>query len=556
MTMVQEKSFHQRKGFARSVLELGTVFLVSYLLLFAGMARRPGMYDEGIALTAAMRVEAGQVPHRDFYFIYGPAEIYVLAGLFKVFGQSLLVERLLDLTLKALIVTAAYYAASRYSSRWMAAYISIVVGLWLFGLSVFGYATTPISFLNIAGSLTILGIFAGQVSKQKLMAAGAISGAAALFRYDTGIALLGIHTLSMAVAVVLRWQGSGNRLRVFISIFLPYLLGFALVTMPAAIYYGSVAPFSALVHDVILFPAKYYHNARHLPFPGLTLKSLENIGIYLPIAVVVTSVYALIKLRKRANTRIVPWPEWYGFLVTFTCLLAVMYLKGLIRASNLQMYLAIVPSLLVLAMLLQLQAEFSRPLRFFLISLLGLSLLPAAWSALHEVRQDQIWHYSVAQKLLPVFHDAPSVEQASWCALKNPLTRGFCFLPEDNRMQAIRFIASHTTPGQTLYSGLIHHDKVFANDNLVYFATQRMPATHWSHFDPDLQNRYDIQMQMTQELQQSAPPYILLDGEFDLVDEPNDSSKSSGVTLLDNYIREHYQPDQTFGTMSVWKRRG
>ena len=67
------------------------VFGLSFLLLFVGMYRRAGVYDEGLALTAAMRVAAGQIPHRDFYANYGPAEFYILAGLFKVFGQSLLI---------------------------------------------------------------------------------------------------------------------------------------------------------------------------------------------------------------------------------------------------------------------------------------------------------------------------------------------------------------------------------------------------------------------------------------------------------------------------------
>jgi hypothetical protein len=37
--------------------------------------------------------------------------------------------------------------------------------------------------------------------------------------------------------------------------------------------------------------------------------------------------------------------------------------------------------------------------------------------------------------------------------------------------------------------------------------------------------------------------------------EPNDSAKSSGVTLLDDYIYNKYQPSETFGTMSIWQRR-
>jgi hypothetical protein len=60
---------------------------------------------------------------------------------------------------------------------------------------------------------------------------------------------------------------------------------------------------------------------------------------------------------------------------------------------------------------------------------------------------------------------------------------------------------------------------------------------------------------MVHELEQNPPPYIVLDSEFDLVREPNDSSVSSGVTLLDNYIHDKYQHNETFGTLSIWRRR-
>jgi hypothetical protein len=255
-----------------SLVQLVVVFLVSYLLLFCGMSRRPGMYDEGIVLTGAMRVAAGQIPHRDFYFIYGPAEIYILAGLFKVFGPSLLVERLFDLLIKALLVTSVYGIAASYCRRSIAVFVSIVTVLWLFGMSEFGLAVTPVSLFNVVGSALLLPVFAGRVSTRRMLAVGAISGAASLFRYDTGIALLGIHLCAIAVAVVLRSNGTANRLRTFASTFWPYLLAFALLTVMPALYYFSVAPAAPLFHDIILFPGKYYARARNLPFPPLSVR--------------------------------------------------------------------------------------------------------------------------------------------------------------------------------------------------------------------------------------------------------------------------------------------
>jgi hypothetical protein len=210
--------------------QLVLVFLVAYLLLFCGMSRRPGMYDEGIVLTGAMRVAAGQIPHRDFYFIYGPAEIYTLAGLFKAFGPSLLVERLFDLLIKALLVTSVYGIVASYCRRSIAVFVSIITVLWLFGMSEFGLAITPVSLFNVVGSALLLPVFAGRVSTRRMLAAGAVSGASSLFRYDTGIALLGIHACVIAIAVYLRSNGTANRLRTFASTFWPYLLSFCLFT--------------------------------------------------------------------------------------------------------------------------------------------------------------------------------------------------------------------------------------------------------------------------------------------------------------------------------------
>jgi hypothetical protein len=184
-----------------------------------------------------------------------------------------------------------------------------------------------------------------------------------------------------------------------------------------------------------------------------------------------------------------------------------------------------------------------------------LSFVAAAWSSLHEMSMEHAEHLSVAEWALSSATNSQPGTSVAWCQFASPLTRGFCFLPEDDRIRAIEFISSHTVPGQSLYSGLKHHDRIFANDNLIYFATQCLPATHWSHLDPGLQTSYETQTQMITELERNAPPYIVLDSEFDLTQEPNDSAKSSGVTLLDDYIRDRYQPAETFGIMSI-RRRG
>src|SRR3982751_2105836 len=87
-----------------------------WLLLFAGGALvsaftiRQGIdpFDEGLVLAAARRVSGGEGPYAEFTWAYGPAQPYLLAGLFKVFGLSLLQWRVLRVLADAGVALVVY----------------------------------------------------------------------------------------------------------------------------------------------------------------------------------------------------------------------------------------------------------------------------------------------------------------------------------------------------------------------------------------------------------------------------------------------------------------
>jgi hypothetical protein len=550
----------QGKSSRRTLIQAAFVFLLASLILFFGMPLRPNIYDEGIVLTASMRVAAGQIPHRDFYAIYGPAQFYILAGLFKLFGQSILVERFLDLFFRALLVVSVYTVASSYVRRSVAAYTSIVALAWLLGLyfASASSAVIPVSVFNLISTALIIPVFTRTIATRRIFGAGAIAGIATLFRYDTGIALLAIHACIIAIGICIRFKS--GRMRAFLSAFWPYLPGFALVTLPPALYYLSVAPLHPLIHDIILFPSRYYHRARNLPFPAITLDDLDNLAVYLPIAVVGISLYVVVAncLRMRdsnasAQSKLERQRQC-GFLVAFGLLALAMYFKGIVRISVIQMYLTIIPSLLLAAALFQQRFTFRRPIQISIMLVACLTVLSPAWRLLQEMRDMREQHTSLPESVWSAARRTTSSIRTTWCRTTNSATRDLCFLPEDNRIQTVEFIDSHTSQDQKIFVGVTHHDRIFANDNLIYFASHRLPATRWSHFDPDLQNRYDIQAQIVQELEANVPPYVVLDSGFDRVREPNDSSRSSGVTLLDEYLHKNYQYTQSFGQLSIWQR--
>lgn len=564
------------KPASRSLLLYALILAASFLLLFLGQDRLVGVYDEGLVLTDAMRVMAGQVPHRDFYLIYGPLQSYLVAALFELFGPSVLVARLFDVAIKSCLVLSAYLITATYCRRSIAAAAALLFLLWFFAINAYGMIVTPIALLLLWATMLVLPVpLRPRPTPLQASLAGALAALTALFRYELGLALVAVHCCAVLLIASRRNPRLRSSLRSAASTLRPYLLGFLAVLLPSTLAYLSVAPFQPFLYDTVLFPGKYYWTTRNLPFPSVHLKTLENLAVYLPLLVVALCLVAILRFRRAdptdtglsgnsaasADSEDPLSPEdspargdWVDFLIAFGLLATVMYLKGLVRISFLHISLALFPSILLVAVLFDRRSALRPLLRAPVLLAAGLAVLTPVWASLHELKTLHASRSSVLLRLLSPSSPNPPPPQTEWCALPNPLTVGLCFLPDPDHMRAIDFLRSHTTRADSLFVGVPHHDRIFISDSLTYFAAERLPATRWAHFDPGLQNRPDIQAEIIRELDARAPPYIALDAEFEAVHEPNDSSRSTGVHLLDLYLRRNYELTQTFGEMSIWRR--
>lgn len=74
---------------------LAVLFVAGFAISAFTILRDVDPFDEGLMLQAAARITHGQVPYRDFLWSYGPGQPYLLAGLIKLFGASLLDWRIL-----------------------------------------------------------------------------------------------------------------------------------------------------------------------------------------------------------------------------------------------------------------------------------------------------------------------------------------------------------------------------------------------------------------------------------------------------------------------------
>lgn len=550
-----------RRSLRGWLLPFSLVFAASFVALFFGMSLRPNFYDEGLILTGAVRVLHGQIPYRDFYANYGPAQFYILAALFRVFGESVLVERLFDLLLKATLVASVYRLLQERCGRAVTLWACVGLLLWLFAL--YGLSGTPIiavALLSLLATARLLPVWEGDLLWRGMMLCGAYAGLCALFRPDMGLALMTFHACFVAIAIVRRSGRGRDGIRTFVDLFWPYPLGFFLITLPAAAYYLVRAPLGAFLHDLVIYPARHYHSGRNLPFPGIRLKTLDNLIIYLLLLIIAFAWYAAVReLREGKEDEVArarpKAASATAFLTGFGLLAAVMYGKGIVRVSPSHLFASILPSILLLAMLYERRAMFPDWMRLAVVALTGLFALATATGAAREARDLKVFHASALEyELLAARHAVPAGE-ASWCAERSPLTRGMCFASDEGRLETIEYLDRHSAPGQSLFVGVTHHDKIFANDNLIYFAAQRMPGTRWSHFDPGLQNDATIQAEMVRDLERSAPPLVVVDSELDESHEPNDSSKSTGVTLLDDYLHSHYRQVEQFSEMTIFARQ-
>lgn len=539
------------------------VFCVAFLFLFLGMDRTCEVYDEGLVLVGAMRVAAGNVIHRDFYANYGPAEFYILAWLFKLFGPSVLVERIFDLSIKAGIVTACFAWPAIYCRKSIAILTSLVCFMWLFSFTLYGSLMMPVLLLSLVSSGFLFSAYFSRRSSWRIVAAGAVTGLTALFRYDIGFGVLVAHLSFIAIAALTGNGSVGPSVRGAVRSASQYIAGTAIVFVPPALMYLAVAPVQAFIFDIITYPSKYYARARGLPFPGVHLFYLDDLAVYLPIVVIGILLLIFLMSRYFLSQRYLTFPASFSFsreialfFVLFGLLNLVFYIKGLVRVGAFGMLASIAYSLVILAVLLDRARSYTSALRYLVAFTVLFAMITATWLALKTaIRLLKVQHSTVLAELLSPPGPAAISGLTSWCGTPNPLHSGLCFLVDTDHIKAIRYIDSHTSPKDQLFVGLPRHDKIWANDILTYFATQRMPATKWYHFDPDLQTRADIQDEMIREIESRPVPYILLDSEFDNVHEPNDSSKSSGVSLLDDFIRRNYQKVQSFGELSVWQRK-
>jgi hypothetical protein len=224
-----------------------------------GVFRAPGPpMEEGFMLVFPERLLEGDVPNRDFLHLYGPGSIWVIAGLFKVFGVSLWVARVFGFLQLVALVAGTTHIGYRWG-RWPA----IVAGATTAIIIVPPIGVTALAWVGGVALALWAVIWAVRVfdeghadARRTLLIAGLLAGAALLFRPDLVIAL----GLSLGVLFVFALDGAGRK---------RLALGAAIAVSPFLLHMAFAGPMNA-IQGMVLEPVFELRPGRRLPFPPPT----------------------------------------------------------------------------------------------------------------------------------------------------------------------------------------------------------------------------------------------------------------------------------------------
>lgn len=544
-----------------SVWLLTALFLIALCAQFIAARRTIGAYDESLTLYGADRVLHGEIPYRDFWTMYGPAQFYLLAVFFKLFGISALVGRVYDALIRAGLACTCFAMVSRLADRRFATFAFAGAILWLTCIDYPGYnfPIFPALFVSLISCLFLCRYLRDSSRPLWLFIAGVLVGVTVSFRHDSGFYLMVAQVITLAWSFISgRSPGSspGKALFDLRRPLIPYFAGIFLIAVPIVLFLLWKVPTHDLVYDLFYVPGKIYPHVRSLPFEGFSaLRSLRNPFrwegrakleesiAFFPVLVCVAALAVLFSSR-RQQTRLFDHAWQRSTVVLITVLDSLFFIKGLVRVSPLQMMQSILVGVILAAVLLSRLPRFNRGLAI----LVGACILYfIACTSPLLVEYVTFTSTNIADILYPnsphSFH--------STCHPAAGLARARCLILDPDVAAAVQEVQRRTSPDDRIFVGNGRHDKIFWNDVRLYFISGHPSITKWYDLHPGVQTTLPIQTEIIQSMSKSPPKVIVLNSSWDDTSEPNDSRYSSGVILLDDYIRTYYSPHVSFGKIIV-----
>jgi hypothetical protein len=526
-----------------------TALLLLYFVSLLGFLCVPlriwvNVYDEGLAVLNGARVLGGEVPYRDFWTVYPPGQSYALAAVYSLFGKRLLAARAYDTLVRFVLVVGVYLVGRSIAGQVAALIVAAFSTLWLGTVGFYGYGVFPALALALYGTRASIA-YADSGRYRWLALSGALVGLAAVWRLDIALYLGLALSLPLLGFVLLRERSSwvAPVLRAG-----AVLTGMAvLVSVPVYAWLVVVSGPGPLWRQLVVFPSTVLGRVRRLPYPQLVPdvawflqrppEYVRWARFVLPLAIYAVSLVYLVRSTLRARTA-----GTEGQVRTFG--FAAVTLFGIwVYAQALSRYdwIHVLPSSIWAA--------------------LGLGAMVSCVSPRHWARWPVALPLSVLLGGVAITYIVPPVVQldlvlkyASPLACHSSLRMASCAVVQPDQERAIAFVRARTGENEPIFVGNARHDQILINDVMFYYLADRPCPTPYHELHPGVATTLPVQQAIVEDLQDKQVTWAVT-VEWSPSTEPNGSAVSSGVRVLDEFIRANYRRIAEYSAYTVWRRQ-
>ena len=500
----------QRQPVAKVHWSEPVLLVIVSALTFAELRTPLNVYDEGLVLTAGLRLLAGEAPYVDFWRAYPPGEFLLAAGIQALGSDSVLAHRVVDVLMRIGVIVVAWAIARRLMG--LGARVLLVVGVGVAMAAVnshYLYPVYPSLLMVLVCYWSALRASEVRDGRWRVGVAAAALVVAALFRLDVA-AYGGVSLLLAGLWARHRGVSPGLSRRVLQVVGVAAISG---VVLGSGLLFW-VTP-QAAWDSLVAFPATGMRAARGLPLPALWHVSFATtsgwMAWYPLLVVVVIAVVAVIAALRARGDGALPLTV---ALLCFSIGLLLLALSRPDRSHSL-------PSLLI----------------GFMVVLACLS--GARTRALRAVSLIAVWGVVVLQFGVALRTMVPDLmAYPLWAPCGKAPARATCVAVENDQTDAVAYIRGVTAPGERIFVGDDRHDRIFIGDSSFYYLADRLPATKYDEMHPGVVDQAATQSRIIQDIR--SVRYVVLWNAPDST-EPNASSVGTGVTLLDDYLRTHYE---------------
>jgi len=500
-------------------LFLISLFIITVIYYFPIINLPPGPFDEGVILVGAERVLKGQIPSRDFFTQYTPGQFYMLAAMFKIFGISIIAERMYDIAIKSLISLFVFLIIRMFSSNKVALVGWAMSLIWIMISAFAAYPVYP-SILCIYIGIYFLLLYMRHDKLCYVIFSAISIVSAILFRHDLG----GPAAIVIALVLMLRRI---TRAEMSWTPLITYILTGVAAGLPVLIYFYLNSTIRFMINDLILYPLDVFIKYQAFPYP---LLSRDTLPFYVfPWVMLLGVLTFLIFIRHKVDSAVA-----YGILLI--SLVGIVFFNQVRVRSD---FIHLLP-----------------------LAITGIILAPILSSTLPGALSFNTWQKRAVFILFlvvfgitlyrPIIIKYPFLRGSYVVKTVNPdIERAKYLRIEPDLKKTVTYIKDNTSKDEYIYVGAKNHDKVIFNHPIVYFLAERNPATRYHELNPNLTKT--IQEEIVNELKEKSVRLIVLTPGWRY--EPNLSSIDLKIDLLDNYISTHFDLKETYGIFEIWMKK-